>query len=112
MREKEEKSSDALKITNQCRVKGGMAYDLKCGGVRLTVLVTPRSNEGDLDEWRVEARASRPAKDDVVEAEWGPTRIAALQAVGRSWTSNLPSHGLAMFDWESVVQVLQGVRAL
>jgi hypothetical protein len=109
----EEKDKDALKITNQCRVRNGMAYGLKCEGVLLTLTVSPRSNESDQGEWLVEARAKRaPPEEAFVAAEWGPTRIEALRAVGRSWTSNVTTHGLGMFDWEAVARVLLEVRAL
>jgi hypothetical protein len=107
----EEKEKDGLKITNQFRARGGMAYDLKCKGTRLTLLVSPRTTPDDEGEWRVEARSNRPQEEAVVVAEWGPTRIEALRAVGRSWTSNAPTE-LGMFDWEAVAQVLQTVRAL
>ena len=107
----EEKDNDAPKITNQCRVKNGMSYDIKADGVRLTLLFSPRSNDGDENEWHVEARASR-SPEAVVVGEWGPTRIEALRAVGRSWTSKSPTHNLAMFDWEAVAKVLLAVRAL
>jgi hypothetical protein len=109
---KTEKNTTALKITQQCRVKGGMAYGLKCEGVVLTLIVSPRTTADDRDEWRVQARAKRPARDDVQFDEWGPTRIDALRAVGRSWTSNQLNHGLTMFDWEAVARVLAEVRAV
>jgi hypothetical protein len=106
----EEKDKDGLKIMNQFRAKGGMTYDLKCKGTRITLLVAPRSNADDRGDWRVEARSSRPQEDAVVVTEWGPTRIEALRAVGRSWTSTAPN--LGMFDWEAVAAVLNSVRAL
>ncbi len=115
MRDKEkdaEREKASLKITNQCRVKGGMAYGLKCEGVHLTLVVTPRKTEADLGEWHVEARAGRARDDEVVAAEWGPTRIEALRAVGRAWTASVPSHGLTMFDWEAVARVLSEVKAV
>ena len=59
----------------------------------------------------MEARASR-SPEAVVVGEWGPTRIEALRAGGRSWTSKSPTHNLALFDWEAVAKVLLAVRAL
>src|SRR5215468_7583917 len=43
VRDRDEPKSTALRITNQFRSGGGMAYDLKCDGVRLTVLITERT---------------------------------------------------------------------
>lgn len=107
-----EKSKDGLKIMNQFRAKNGMAYDLKCEGARVTLLVSPRTNEDDLGDWRIEATANRPSEESVVVTEWGPTKIEALRAVGRSWASQSSTHGMAMFDWEAVAEVLLAVRAV
>lgn len=116
MREKaKDKGKDALKITHQLRPHGGgggMTYGLKCDGVILRLIVSPRVNEQDPGEWRIEARSKRAMLDDVTAAEWGPTRIDALRAVGRSWDSERAIHGLRMFDWEAVLRVLQEVRAV
>ena len=110
---KNEKDTGALQITKQCRVTGGMTYGLKCEGVILTLTVSPRSNESDKGEWRVEARAKREAQQEAVQVvEWGPTRVEALRALGRAWDSNLASHGLSMFNWEAVARVLGEVRAV
>lgn len=109
---KVEKDKDALRITNQCRVTGGMTYGLKCEGVLLTLVVSPRASEHDEGEWRVEAKAKRATDEPFLAAEWGPTRIEALRAVGRAWDANVPRHGLGMFDWEAVARVLQEVRAV
>lgn len=108
----EDKEKDGLKITNQFRAKGGMTYDLKCKGARLTLVVTPRTTEGDSGEWRVEARVARPLEDPIAVAEWGPTRIEALRAVGRAWSATPEAQGFGMFDWEAIAQALISVRAL
>jgi hypothetical protein len=105
----DEKDKDTLKITNQFRSKGGMAYDLKCKGTRITVLVSPRTTPDDEGDWRVEARTHTPQEESLVVTGWGPTRIAALRAVGRSPSA---TSNLAMFDWEAVAAVLTSVRAL
>jgi len=107
-----EKEKDTLKITNQYRVTGGMTYGLKCEGVVLTLVVSSRPNGGDEPEWHVEARARRAPEEPFVAAGTGPTRIEALRAAGRTWDSNVSTHGLGMFDWEAVARVLQEVRAL
>ena len=109
---KEKEAKETVKITNQFHSKGGMAYDLKCDGARLTLFVQGRSTEDDSGEWRVEARGSRSPEAAVVVAEWGSTKIEALRAVGKSWASKAPSLGLATFDWEAIAQALVAVRAM
>jgi hypothetical protein len=107
-----EDTKDALKITNQYRAKGGMEYWLKCEGVHLRLLVSPRSNDMDAGDWHVEARAGRTADDAPVLGEWGATRIDALRAVGRTWSSSQDRSGLPPFDWDAVAKALQDVKAL
>ena len=104
-----EKDKDELKIMNQFRSKGGMSYDLKCNGTRITLLVSPRTNPDDLGEWRIEARSNRPHEEAVVVTKWGATRIEALREVGRSWTA---TSSPGTFDWDAVAAALNSVRAL
>ena len=101
-----------LKIMQQWRVKGGMAYGLKCEGVSLTLTVSPRASEADIEEWHIEARAKASSRDEVLMDGWGPTRIDALRALGRAWTTAQFEHGLNMFDWEDVARILADVRAV
>jgi hypothetical protein len=112
MRERDEEKSTALKITNQFRSKGGMAYDLKCEGVRLTLLVSAKTRTEDPGEWSVEARGARTSEHVAVVTEWGPTREDALRAVGRTWGDALQTTELRVFDWNAVVSMLSSVRAL
>src|SRR5262245_2658383 len=113
-RERTDKGDKAatLRITQQCRVKGGMAYGLRCEGVALVVTMSPRTSPDDRDEWHIQARVKRPTHDDVLAEEWGPTRLEALRALGRAWTTRQFDHGLTMFDWEAVARVLAEVRAV
>ena len=111
MRDKNNKDKDALRITQQCRARGGMVYDLKCETAKLTVRVFPRESDADSGEWRVEACTSHTSEAFIV-TEWGATRADTLREVGRSWVSKAPLHGLPAFDWEAVEQVLTDVRAL
>ncbi len=106
------KDKDALKITGQTRVKGGMEYDLKCAGVRLTLTVSPRTKDDDEDAFRVEARTKRTAGEELVVSAWGATRKEALCAAGQRWDSSIERHGFGMFDWEEVAATLDTVRAL
>lgn len=105
-----EKDKDALRITNQFRSKGGMVYDMRFHGERLTVVVTPRSGEENGGDWRVEARAGGRPEEDTIE-RWGATRIDALRAVGGAWTEQLAGR-LPQFDWDAVAKVLTAVRAV
>jgi hypothetical protein len=104
--------SGEVKITNQCRVKGGMEYGLKCEGVSLTLVISPRATDAGGEEWHVAARAGRSRDEAITVEEWGPTRALALQALGRTFDAGLSTHGLGMFDWEAVARVLRDVKAL
>ncbi len=112
MRERDETKSTKLQITNQFHSAGGMAYDLKCDGVRLTLLVSERTRDDDPAAWRVEARGSLTADRKVTLVEWGTTREDALRAIGRSWAASAETPGLRVFDWEAVAAALRAVRAL
>ncbi|PNB52646.1 hypothetical protein C1X77_27350, partial [Pseudomonas sp. GW531-E2] len=77
------------------------------------VYVSPRENQTDAGEWRVEARAAATGlAEAVVIAEWGPTRADALRELGRAWTTNAIARGLPVFDWDAVATALIAVRAL
>lgn len=112
MRDRDEPKKTALQITNQFRSGGGVAYDLKCDGVRLTLLITERTGAEDPAEWRIEARGSLTPDRKVTVAEWGITREEALRAIGRSWESSTETTGLRVFDWDAVAAMLRTVRAL
>jgi hypothetical protein len=109
--DKESTSKDALRITNQFRSKGGMAYDLKCEGVRLALHMVQRASNDDPDEWRIEARGNRMGTEAAVVVEWGKTRGDALRAVGAAWNLAEETLGLRVFDWDAVAKVLDSVRA-
>jgi hypothetical protein len=102
---------DSLRITDQFRGRRGFVYDFRCQGSRLTLCIVPRASPDDSDEWCIEARSSH-APGAVVVAEWGPTRVDALRAVGRTWVSQAPEQGLPSFDWDAVATALTQVRAL
>ncbi len=106
-----EKDKDGLRITDQFRGKGGMTYDFRGGGERLTLCFAPRTNSEDAGEWRAEARSGK-ATEVAVVAEWGSTRADALRAVGASWEANTDVAKFPRFDWEHVERALTAVRAL
>lgn len=104
-------SKEQIRITNQSRKKRGMLYDLKSNGARLLINVSPRENDLERGDWRVEAKTSN-APDGFVVTGWGSTRAEALQACGRSWASSSSDRDLPSFDWEAVASALTAVRAL
>jgi hypothetical protein len=109
------KQEKTTRITNQRRVGGTravMSYDLKCDDMNLGLVITPRSNDGDLGEWHIEAKVKRAAGEPFSAGEWADTRTEALRAVGRSWNSNFRAQGLLPVDWDAVAQALDEVRAL
>jgi len=112
VRERDELKSTKLQITNQFHSGGGMAYDLKCDGVRLTLLITGRTRQDDPAAWRVEARGTLAADRKATAVEWGTTREDALGAIGRWWASAAETPGLRVFDWDAVAAALRAVRAL
>jgi hypothetical protein len=105
---------DAPRITNQFHSKGGMAYDFRYRGARLSLLVTPRTRMEDAGEWRVEARA--PAEgggEPLIVTEWGSTRRGALDAVARAWgDAAVSGRSRGAFDWVAIAAALDTVRAL
>jgi hypothetical protein len=112
MRATSDEKTTTLKITNQFRSKGGMAYDLSCNGVRLTLLMTARTGSADPNEWHVQARGARKADQVAVVSEWGATRADALRAVGQAWLNDEQTADLRVFDWEAVASALSSVRAI
>jgi hypothetical protein len=103
-----------LRITNQFHSKGGMAYDLKCRGARLSLHITQRTRADDAGEWHIEARG--PAEQGgsaVVVGEWGATRRTALGAVARAWReAAVAQQRPDVFDWDAIAAALDTVRAL
>ena len=106
------KKSSALRITNQFRSGGGMAYDLKCEGSPPNALDRERAGATDPGDWRIEARGSLSADDKANVVEWGHTRADALAAIGRVWLIAADTARLRVFDWDAVATALRAVRAL
>lgn len=103
--------TDKLRITDQFRLKNGFVYDLRFEGSRLTLFITPREHPSDAGDWKVEA-STRRVPEPFVISHWGPTRVDALQEVGRQWVSQSLSNDLPRFDWSAVEKALRDVRAL
>ena len=88
-----------------------LVCELKCAGVSLNLHIS-RAERGDNDSgWRVEAHGKLP-DSEVVIAESGTTRTAALSAVGDAWNAKGPGLGLNAFDWDAVATALRSVRAI
>ena len=109
---KPEVDDDAIRITQQFRVRDAMVYDLRSSAGRLTLRITGRGgDDGPPTEWCIEASTSGSA-DAVLVAEHGATRAEALRAVGRSWNEKRLASNLPSFDWESVARAMAAVRAV
>lgn len=100
---KNDDGTDKLRITTQFRVRGGMAYELREHGSRLTVLIT---NGAPGSEWTCEAFTD-PARPISHSAT---TRAEAVRRTSDAWRSD--QQGLPRFDWDAVVSALTQVRAI
>ena len=107
-----EQKSTALRIMDQYHSNGGMAYDLKCEGVRLTLVITERKLPAEVGAWKIEARAARPAESEVTVTEWGATRDDALRGVAAAWVAANDTMAFRVFDWDAVAVALRAVRAI
>ena len=92
-----------VKIVQQFRERGNMAYDLDCAGTPLTVRIFPI----DDDRWRIEARSTEAA-DAVVTTATAATRREALGAALRAWNERVSSR----IDDEAVVRAMHEVKAV
>ncbi len=110
MRNPDPTQKPAIRIVDQVRRSNVREYDLACGDGRLTVNVTP--DRADETCWRVEVRGKRRGGETIVASESGPTRVDALRASSRVWRDAAAAHGLDIFDFEQVEQLLDEVRAL
>lgn len=111
-RERERKAkptSPGVTVSQQYRERGGMAYELDCSGVRLTLRFFFADTEPG-DAQRVEARTG--LDDGFVVQATAATRALALQAVAEAWRA-LPSTPAApQLDWELVSAALKTVRVV
>ena len=97
----------AVVVAQQYRERQGMAYELDCSGLRLTV----RFSFNDSATQRAEARATL-GTDFVAEAT-AATRELALVSVAEAWRrQSLGSPPAPELDWELVVSALKSVRAV
>lgn len=97
--------ASTVKIVQQFRERGNMAYELDCAGAPLTVRVFPLEKE----EWRVALRCS-DAVEAVVATASAATRRGALEAALREWNARASS--TPAVDTEDLLQALSAVRAI
>lgn len=110
MRNENQPGKPELRIVDQTRRGNGREYDLAFGDGRLTIAVqSPGDDEGP---WRVEVRGKRRGGETISASECGPSRVDAFRASSRAWQSAAAPHGLNIFDFEKVEQLLDQVRAL
>lgn len=95
-----------VKIVQQFRERGNMAYDLDCAGVPLTL----RIFEEEGSRWRIDARSTEAA-DAIVVAGRGTTRAEALGDVVQRWNERTDAR-VAPLDGEGLVTALRAVRAI
>jgi hypothetical protein len=108
---KREENEQAIRITQQFRSGDAMIYDLRGATGRLTMRVSGRGGDasGPPAEWCIEAGIGH-APGSMVVAEWAPTRVDALRAVGKVW--NETPGDLPAIDWDGVARAMSAVRAI
>jgi RNA recognition motif-containing protein len=101
----------AVRITSQFRERLNMSYELDCMDVQLSIKMFPEDPEEK--SWRIEASTKNVvgAADTVITAS-APTRAAALEELGRSWTDQAGALGLRPLDWAAVAEAMANVRAI
>jgi hypothetical protein len=102
----------SLRIVMQYFRGDVLVCELKCAGASLNLHIS-RGERGDDGEpaWRIEAHG-KLTDSEIVIAESGTTRTAALSAVGNAWNEKGPGLGLEAFDWDAVAVALRTVRAI
>lgn len=103
---KNEDDDGKMRITDQFRHAGGMIYDLKGGGQRISLRMTERSRSPF--GWEL-AGAMKPASDLPTLTVVAATRREALSALERAWQC---APGFPTLDWPSVQDALTAVRAI
>jgi hypothetical protein len=98
-----------LRIVTQYLRRDVRIYEIKCAEGSLGLHISHDDTAAAANSWRVEAfGAGGPA----IATESGTTRVAALQAVGETWTAKAQTLGLYSFDWTAVAALLRTVRAI
>jgi RNA recognition motif-containing protein len=104
---KEKPPPPAVKIVQQFRERGNMAYDLDCLGIPLTLRMFPTAD----DQWRVEARAT-DAVNEIVVAGTAKTRRDALAEAVRAWNDGASMRGVRPLDGDALSKAMYAVKAV
>ena len=107
---KTDDGNDNLRITNQFRTRHGFAYELRFQGVRLELLVTPRTTEEDGGDWHVEA--SVKTTPELTIGHWAASKPEALRLTAATWAERATELGLPTLDWAVITKALTAVRAI
>lgn len=96
-----------VKIVQQFRERGNMAYDLDCAGLPLTL----RMSSTEDDRWRVDARSTE-ATDAIMATGTASTKVEALAAAVREWNAAAAATSGRTLDGEALATAMRGVRAI
>jgi cold-inducible RNA-binding protein len=107
-RRKPQASKPNAVIAQQYRERDGMAYELDCEGVRLTVRFS-FADEGNAGR-RAEARTNQAGS--VAVHAVGATREQALTTLVESWRGVASNASTPELDWQAIMAALRDVRAL
>lgn len=106
-KDKDKPPPPTVKIVQQFREKGNMAYDLDCMGLPLILRVFSVEN----DQWRIDARAKDEA-ESIHATGTGATRKAALTEVVRAWNEAATASGGRTLDGAGLFDAMSGVKAV
>ncbi len=106
-----EAAEGRVRLMQQVRAGAGFRYFFMSRGVKLTIGISPRANEGDPSDWRVDVKAGKDP-DELAISEWAATKGEALSLAGVSWATASASHPFPDFDWTAVTEALRTVRAI
>ena len=105
---KEEKRTDeAYKVVQQFREGENLAFDLRCAGENLTIVVIPSDSIG----WRLEARRGAGPDAGSFDAS-ATTRAEALHELADTWRAQAALARVPPLDWSAIERALSAVRAV
>jgi hypothetical protein len=102
------KNEAKVRITDQFRSGGGMVYDLKCDGIRITISMC--SSE-EIAGWKLEMLAKQSPNPPTVLAT-GPSRGEALGVLADAWQSRGGGMAYPVLDWRAIREALAAVKAI
>jgi RNA recognition motif-containing protein len=102
------KTAPSVAVQQQYRERNGMAYELDCTGLRLTVRFSYQ--DAGCKEHRVEVKAT--LRSDYVAEATAATRELALMAVAEVWGRPVDGPPAPTLDWPAITTALKSVRAV